>query len=211
MYRRGAKMIDYSRKFGLILFVCLLVGGCGNDGNSGDTSLPSGCSGSTGVYASEVLNTNLGCIPTNAFTDPAELLGAPNASSTGPGKTEFRGFVSLGTNGSVTVFMGSCVEDLAGPDIRVFQSVSREAVDVQAAPSVDGPFVSLGAQDCIDPPPFFQGFCDFDLSGSGLNRIRVLRVIDRETITFSGAECDNTGMSPGADIDAIQVLHSGSF
>lgn len=204
-------MVYDSRKFGLILLLWVFAAGCGNDENSGDTPLPSGCSGSTGVYASEVLNTNLGCIPTNAFTDPAELLGAPNASSTGPGKTEYRGFVSLGINGSVTVFMGSCVEDLSGPDVRVFQSVSREAVEVQAAQSVDGPFVSLGAQDCIDPSPFFQGFCDFDLSGSGLNRIRVLRVIDRETITFPGAECDNTGVSPGADIDAIQVLHSASF
>jgi hypothetical protein len=187
----------------------LLVAACGDDDNS-EPSLPSGCSGSNGVYASEVVNTNLGCIPTNAFTSADELLGAPNASATGPGKTQYQGFVSLGVNGSVTVFMGSCIQDLPGDDIRVYQSVSREAVEVQVSQNQDGPFVSLGFKDCNDPPPFFQGFCDFDLAGSGLTSVRFVRVIDRETITFPGAECDNTGMSPGADVDAIQVLHPGS-
>lgn len=191
------------------MFITLFVAACGND-ESTELMLPSGCSGSTGAYASEVLNTNIGCIPTNAFIDAEQLLGAPNASLTGTGKTQYQGFVSLGVNGNVTVFMGSCIEDLAGADVRVFQSVSREALEVQVAQSMDGPFVSLGFQDCDDPAPFFQGFCDFDLAGSGLNRIRVVRVIDRESITFPGAECDNVGMSPGADIDAIQVLHPGS-
>ncbi|HSE39586.1 MAG TPA: hypothetical protein VLH08_02370 [Acidobacteriota bacterium] len=172
--------------------------------------LPSGCSNSSGVYATQVVNTNIGCLPTNAFTNAEELVGAPNASATGPGKTEFRGFVSLGINGSVTVFMGSCVEDLPGNDIRVYQSVSEEAVEVQASASEDGPFVSLGAKNCVDPPPFFVGFCEFDLSGSGLNRVRFLKIIDRETITFPNAACDNVGMSPGADVDAVQNLHPTS-
>ena len=193
------------RAFALL---CLLIAACGDDDDSNGPSLPSGCSGSSGIYATEVINSNLGCVITNAFTDSEELLGAPNASSAGPGEAEFRGFVSLGTNGSVTVFMGSCIEDLAGSDIRVYQSVSREAVEVQASASQDGPFVSLGAQNCNDPDPFFQGFCDFDLSGSGLSNIRFLKIIDREQITFPEAQCDNRGLSPGADIDAIQNLHA---
>ena len=188
--------------------MALVIAACGNDEN--EPSLPSGCSGSNGVYATEVVSTNLGCIPTNAFTNADELLGAPNASATGPGKTEYQGFVSLGVNGSVTAFMGSCIQDLPGADIRVYQSVSREAVEVQVSQSEDGPFVSLGFEDCNDTPPFFQGFCEFDLAGSGLSNVRFVRVIDRETITFPGAECDNTGMSPGADVDAIQVVHPGS-
>lgn len=199
------KMKFLPKRLLLALFITLLVAACGDDNS--EPSLPSGCTGSTGVYASEVVNTNLGCIPTNAFTNADELLGAPNASTTGPGKTQYQGFVSLGVNGSVTAFMGSCIEDLPGADIRVYQSVSREGVEVQVSQNKDGPYVSLGFEDCNDPPPFFQGFCEFDLAGSGLNRVRFLRVIDRETITFPGAECDNTGMSPGADIDAIQVVH----
>jgi hypothetical protein len=203
------KMIYFPKKFTFVLIISLLIAACGNDENS-EPSLPTGCSGSSGLYASEVVDTNFGCIPTNAFTDAEQLLGAPNASATGPGKTQYQGFVSLGVNGSATVFMGSCIQDQPGADVRVFQSVSREAVEVQVAQSKDGPFVSLVFQDCIDPPPFFQGFCDFDLAGSGLNNVRFVRIIDRETITFPGSECDNTGMSPGADIDAIQVLHPGS-
>jgi hypothetical protein len=203
-----SKMIFFPKKFLFLLLITLLIAACGDDNN--EPSLPSSCSSSNGVYATEVVSTNLGCIPTNAFTNPDELLGAPNASATGPGKTEYKGFVSLGVNGSVTVFMGSCIQDLPGPDIRVYQSVSREAVEVQVSQSKDGPFVSLGFEDCNDPPPFFQGFCEFDLAGSGLNGVRFVRVIDRETITFPGAECDNTGMSPGADVDAIEVVHPGS-
>ena len=201
-------MIFFPKRFVILLLITLLIAACGDDENP--PSLPSGCSGSNGVYASEVVATNLGCIPTNAFTNADELLGAPNASATGPGKTEYQGFVSLGVNGSVTAFMGSCIQDLPGADIRVYQSVSREAVEVQVSQSKDGPFVSLGFEDCNDPSPFFQGFCEFDLAGSGLNNARFVRVIDRETITFPGADCDNTGMSPGADVDAIQVVHPGS-
>jgi hypothetical protein len=205
---RKIKMKFFAKRFVFLLLMTLLIASCGDDEN--EPSLPSGCSGSSGVYASEVVATNLGCIPTNGFTNADELLGAPNASITGPGKTEYQGFVSLGVNGNVTVFMGSCIQDLPGADIRVYQSVSREAVEVQVSQSKDGPFVSLGFEDCNDPPPFFQGFCEFDLAGSGLNSARFVRVIDRETITFPGAECDNTGMSPGADVDAIQVVHPGS-
>ena len=155
----------------------------------------------------KVLQSQLSCLPTNAFTNTDAILGPPDAASTGPGKTEYRGFLSLGINGSIVVFMGSCIQDQAGPDIRVYQSVSREAVEVQVASSVDGPFTSLGVQDCVDNPPFFHGFCDFDLSGSDRTDIRIVKVIDREVLTFPGAACDNAGVSPGADIDAIEVLH----
>jgi hypothetical protein len=189
------------------LILCLFIAACGDDEVTTEP-LPSGCSGGNGVFATRVIESNIGCLATNAFTDPEEVLDGPDASATGPGRSQYQGFLSLGLNGSVTVFMGSCIEDLAGNDIRVFQSVSREAVEVQASASENGPFVSLGVKDCNDPPPFFQGFCDFDLSGSGLNRIRFLRIIDRETITFPDSLCDNTGQSPGADVDAIQNLHS---
>lgn len=196
-------------RIGAILFLTLstlaFVTSCKNSDNTSPV-LPSGCSNS-GVYAISVVRSDLTCLPTNAFTNADEVLGPPNAGTTGDGKTQYRGFLSLGIDGSVVVYMGSCIQDLAGPDIRVFQSVSREAVEVQVAQDVDGPFVSLGFKDCVDSPPFFTGFCDFDLAGSGLSGIRVVKIIDREVTTFPGAACDNAGLSPGADIDAIQVLN----
>jgi hypothetical protein len=191
-----------------IAFVVIVffLGACGNDKTSVPT-LPSGCSSPNGVYAYRVVASDLQCLPVNAFTDVDEVLGAPDGAATGPGKTEMKGILSLGINGSVTVFMGSCIQDQAGPDLWVYQSVAREAVEVQVSGSPDGPFVSLGTTDCNDPPPYFQGHCEFDLAGSGLNNVRFVKVIDREQQTYPGAECDNAGMSPGADIDAIQVVH----
>jgi hypothetical protein len=194
--------------FGPLLFICyLFLTSCGDE-DSNSPVLPGGCT-STSPYAIQVLQTNLACLPTNGFTNAENALGPPDAGTTGPGHLEFHGFVSLGVNGSVTLFMGSCIQDQAGPDLRVYQSVSREAVEVQVSQSADGPFVSLGMKDCVDSAPFFSGFCEFDLAGSGMNNVRIVRVFDREVFTFPGAACDNTGPSPGADIDAVQVVHIG--
>jgi hypothetical protein len=191
------------------LFACAaFVLSCHDNKKSNDV-LPSGCS-SNGVFGLRIISSDIHCLPTNGFTNAENALGAPDAGATGECKLQFKGFVSLGINGSIIVFMGSCVQDLPGADLRVYQSVSREAVEVQVSQNPDGPFVSLGTKDCVDPPPFFHGFCEFDLAGSGLTNVRVVKVIDREQITFPGAECDNVGPSPGADIDAIEVVHPGS-
>jgi hypothetical protein len=181
---------------------------CGNDSTSTPT-LPSGCS-SQGVYAIAVLDASLACLPTNAFTDVNNALGPPDAGVTGPGKNEFKGFVSLGINGGITLYMGSCIQDLPGPDIRVYQTVSTEAVEVQVAQSQNGPYISLGMKDCGTSQTVFSNSCDFDLAGSGLSNIRYLKVFDREVFTFPGVACDNAGSSPGADLDAVEVLHPGS-
>lgn len=188
-----------------VLIPVLFLHSCG--GSEDMPTLPSGCTSPNGVYAYRVLSTDLQCLPVNAFTDAQQVLGPPDAGTTGPGKTQFHGFLSPGINGSVTVFMGSCAQDLPGPDIRVYQSIAREAVEVQVSQVAEGPFVSLGTKACNDPPPFFHGFCEFDLAGSGLQTARVVRVIDREQAVYPGAACDNAGVSPGADIDAIEVVH----
>jgi len=179
--------------------------GCDNE-ESPSQNLPSGCQSPQGNFAIAVLQSDIACGPTNAYADTSQALGQPNAFASGPGKLEIHGFLSLGINGSVTLFMGSCIQDLPGPDLRVYQTISREAVEVQVSQSVNGPFVSLGTKDCNDPPPFFHGFCEFDLSGSGLSNARIVKVIDRETLTFPGTECDSAGPSPGADIDAVGVV-----
>jgi hypothetical protein len=192
----------------VLLFTLVLVR-CGDDESNPNQDLPQACS-ARGVYAIGVLQTNYTCLPTNAFMNADDALDAPDAASTGTGRLQYTGFTSLGVDGSITLYMGSCIQDLPGDDLRVFQSVSREALEVQVSQSQEGPFISLGVKECIDPFPFFVGSCSFDLAGSGLNNVRVVKIIDREKLFFPGAACDNAGPHPGADIDAIEVLHPGT-
>ena len=182
----------------IVLSIAFFLAHCDEDGNPVQ-NLPTGCQ-VQGTHAIAVLDSDLTCDPTNAFQNTEEALGPPDGGTTGPGRLEFEGFLSLGVEGSVTLYMGSCAQDLDGPDLRVFQSISFEAVEVQVSANQDGPFISLGAKNCDD-------FCDFDLAGTGLNNVRVVKVIDREKISFGDARCDNAGPSPGADLDAVQVLH----
>ena len=180
-----------------------------NDDSTTTQPLPQGCQ-AQGVYAIDVTQANLDCLPTNAYTDVDQALGAPDSSSLGPGKTELGGMVSLGVEGTLTLFMGSCIQDLPGPDIRVYQVVSSEVVEAQVSQDEDGPFVSLGAKPCGEDIAGYPKKCDFDLAGSGLNNIRYVRLVDGEKLSFVTAACDSDGLSPGADIDAVEVLHPGS-
>jgi hypothetical protein len=182
----------------LLIALTFLSSSCDEDANP-TQSLPTGCQ-AQGVHALAVLESQLTCGPTNAFKNLDEVLGPPDGRSTGDGKLELDGFVSLGVEGSVTLFMGSCIQDLTGADIRVYQTVASEAVEVLISANPDGPFTSLGTLPC-------DVSCDFDMAGSGLNNIRVVQVVDRARTQFLGAECDNVGPSPGADLDAVEVLH----
>ena len=185
-------------RLSFVIGLAFLLSYCDEDANP-TQSLPAGCQ-AQGVYALAVLESEITCVSTNAFKDLSEVLGPPDGRSTGDGKVELDGFVSLGIEGFVTLYMGSCIQDLAGPDIRVYQTVAGEAVEVLVSSDEDGSFTSLGTSAC-------DQFCDFDLAGSGLNNIRVVQVVDRARTQFLGAECDNVGPSPGADLDAVEVLH----
>jgi hypothetical protein len=180
-----------------VILLSLMLVHCDEDSTTGP-ELPSGCQ-AQGVYAIAVVDSALTCLPTNAFTDTEEILSAPNFDRTGDGKLEFDGFVSLGVAGSLTVYMGSCIQDQAGADLRVFQAVAGEAIEVQVSANETGPFVSLGIQSCTQS-------CDFDLDGSGVNNVRVVKVVDQSR-TQADVQCDNVGPSPGADVDAVEVLH----
>jgi len=149
------------------------------DEESPTQSLPQACQ-AQGVHAIAVLDKQLTCVPTNAFQDETEVLGAPDFSQTGEGKLELDGILSLGVEGNVTLYMGSCIQDLPGADIRVYQAVSTEAVGVFVSQNENGPFVSIGEKIC-------NRFCDFDLAGSGLNNIRIVKIQDRERIQFLDA------------------------
>jgi hypothetical protein len=183
-------------RFLVLISIVLLLTNC--DEESPTQALPQACQ-AQGVHAIAVLEKQLTCIPTNAFQDGEEVLGPPDFSQ-GEGKLELDGILSLGLEGTITLYMGSCIQDLPGADIRVYQSVSTEAVGVFVSQNENGPFVSIGESIC-------NGFCDFDLAGSGLSNVRIVMIQDRERTQFTDATCDNAGPSPGADIDAVEVLH----
>jgi hypothetical protein len=190
------RTIFFGLRFSVLISMILLLTKC--DEESPTQSLPQACQ-AQGVHAIAVLDKHLTCIPTNAFQDEEEVLGPPDFSH-GEGKLELDGILSLGLEGTITLYMGSCIQDLAGPDIRVYQAVSTEAVALFVSQNENGPFINIGESIC-------NGFCDFDLAGSGLSNVRIVMIQDRERIQFTDATCDNAGPSPGADIDAVEVLH----
>lgn len=139
----------------------------------------------------------------NRHNDPNEVVGAPDTVNLGGGL--YRGMMSLGQGGWVTVDMGATVIDRPGADVRVFQATSNEEVTVYAGSSPQGPFVLLGLREpCgIRTAGTFSGRCDFDLAGSGLQEARYLRVEDGEIYPCLSGDT----VSEGADIDAIQALN----
>jgi hypothetical protein len=167
------------------------------------------CQSVRGAYAKSVVEWFVpACsLEQNAYNDPEEVLGPPNAIRISPQGTRFvgAGFFSLGNRGHVTVDMVGCVVDGQGADLRVFQAVSSEPVTVYAAGSPDGPFVKLE-----DRKPCDEGrlttvirYCDFDLSVGEVTEARYFRVEDGEHFACELAQTDNEG----ADIDAVGMLN----
>jgi hypothetical protein len=137
-----------------------------------------------------------------AFLEPEEVLGAPNARGTS--EQSYAGFMSLGQDGYVTVDMGVCLTDGPGADVRVFQYIQSEPVEVQVSGNPSGPWTPLGTKPCGDGGlPDRSNHCDFDLQQSGLHTARYVRVLDAEDFP-----CELAGTrTEGADIDAVQVLN----
>jgi hypothetical protein len=163
----------------------------------------------TGPYAVSVVDWWLPqcTLEHNGYADPQQALGPPDAVSLGA-KDQYRGFMSLGEGGYVTVDMGVSAIDGPGADIRVFQSVSNEPVTVYAATSAQGPFVLVGLREPCGhrTAGIFSNHCDFDLHDAGLAAARYFKIEDGEIYP-----CLKAGtITEGADIDAIQVLSQGS-
>lgn len=136
-------------------------------------------------------------------SDPQESLGPPNAVNLGGGR--FRGLISLGQGGYVTLELRESAVDGAGPDIRVFQAVTGEPVTLYASDTAQGPFVLLGLRRFCGTrtPGIFSNHCDFDLRDGGLATARYVKVEDGEIYP-----CLAGGTrSEGADLDAVQVLN----
>jgi hypothetical protein len=140
----------------------------------------------------------------NAYNDPKEVLGPPDAVYLGA-KDLYQGFMSLGQGGYVTVDMGISAVDGPGPDVRVFQTAGSEPVTLYAATSPQGPFALVGLREpCGDRSPgVFSHHCDFDLHDAGLPEARYFKIEDGEIYPCLAGGT----VTEGADIDAIQILN----
>jgi len=157
-------------------------------------------------WAVEVIESNITCDGYNTYQNVNEALGSPDAIPIGP--DSYRGFVSLGIDGWITVKMGRCMRERAGNEIRVYQTVSYEGVGVSVAETPDGPWHFLGIRACNNPTPYFSSACEFDFSGRGVQWARYARIYDFERVTHPQyAVCELDAPHPGADIDAVEVLN----
>ena len=140
----------------------------------------------------------------NAYNDPQQAIGPPDAANTG-GRDLFRGLISLGQGGYVTLELGEPAADGPGADIRVFQTTSNEPVTLYASASAQGPFVLVGLRrTCgVRTPGVFSNHCNFDLRDAGLASARYVKVEDGEIYP-----CLAGGTrTEGADLDAVQTLN----
>jgi len=163
---------------------------------------PNACTGSPSAYAQAVSDWWIPrcSLERNIFNDPQTALGPPDAAGVGP--EAYTGFISLGFGGRVTVDLGGCLQDRAGPDLRVYQAVSSEPVSVYVSTSPDGPFTLVEARKaCGERVDRVQGYCDFDLAAAGVTQARYVRVEDGELFP-----CPGGTTSEGADLDAVQAL-----
>jgi hypothetical protein len=161
------------------------------------------CGNSRDPYAKAVTESWIpSCsLAQNAYNNPQEALGPPNAA--GNAVTGFRGFVSLGDGGYVSLDVQACAQDVPGPDVRVYQAVSQEPVSLYVSSTGTGPWVLVDARiSCgIRVTPQI-GYCDFDLADSGVEEARYFKVEDGELFP-----CPGGTNSEGADLDALQILN----
>jgi len=190
---------------GLAPFALALVGACGPTEpfpSPTPTATPDLCASAPSAYAKTISDSWIpACsLAQDIYNDPTKALGPPDAGGSGP--NNFTGFVSLGFGGRVTVDLGGCIADQAGPDLRIFQAVSSEPVSVYVSLFPDGPFTLVEARKaCGEPFSGIRRSCDFDIASGGVTRARYVRVEDGELYP-----CPGGTVSEGADLDAVQAL-----
>jgi hypothetical protein len=140
----------------------------------------------------------------NAYNDPLQAIGPPDAANLG-GPDRYRGLISLGQGGYVTLELGEPARDGPGADIRVFQTATGEPVTLYAASAAQGPFVLVGLRrPCgVRTPGVFPNHCDFDLRDAGLTSARFVKVEDGEIYPCLAGGT----LTEGADLDAVQTLN----
>lgn len=140
----------------------------------------------------------------NGYNNPSELIGSPDALNLG-GRDNYRGLMSLGQGGWVTVDMGAVVINGPGADVRIYQATSNEPVTVYASASASGPFTLLGLREPCGRRGLgtFSNFCEFDLAAGPLAEARFLKIEDGEIYPCLSGDT----LTEGADIDAVQALN----
>lgn len=140
----------------------------------------------------------------NGYNDAQQSVGPPDAANLG-GRDQYRGLISLGQGGYVTLELGEPAADGPGADIRVFQTTSNEPVTLYASASADGPFLLVGLRrSCgVRTPGVFSNHCDFDLRDAGLALARYVKVEDGEIYPCLAGGT----LTEGADLDAVQTLN----
>lgn len=98
---------------------------------------------------------------------------------------------SLGNGGMIVLDMGNntVLKNHSGDDVIVYEQGDNEGYDAYVSQQWNGPWQFLGTG---------QGTTSFDLSSTGLESARFIKIID-DDITYSDGY-------PGCDIDAIQGL-----
>ncbi|NTV83604.1 MAG: hypothetical protein HGA23_04810, partial [Bacteroidales bacterium] len=142
----------------------------------------------TGTYAYRVVVTS---IPGNNFSDEGNTRAALGA----PDNVRY----SLGRNGYLVLDMGENIFDFPGNDFRIIENdATVEGYTTRIGQNWNGPWTSLGLH---------WGSHDFDLSGSGLNQFRYVRLED-------DGDGLQTAPDAGFDLDAIEgrlIPSSGPF
>ncbi len=139
----------------------------------------------------------------NGHNDPQQAVGPPDAARIGDDR--YRGLISLGQGGYVTIELGETASDGPGADIRVFQTTTNEPVTLYASTTATGPFVLLGLRrSCgVRTPGVFSNHCDFDLREGGITSARYVKIEDGEIYPCLAGDT----ISEGADLDAVQTLN----
>ena len=193
------------RRASRAIAVLLLGTACGSTSPSPTptpTPTPGACSTAPSAYAKAVTDWWIpACsLARNIYNDPSKALGAPDAAGTGP--DGYSGFVSLGFGGRVTLDLGGCIADQAGPDLRIYQAVSTEPLSVYVSLSPSGPFTLVAArQPCGERIDRVKGYCDVDIASGGVTQARYVRVEDGELWP-----CPGGTVTEGPDLDAVQAL-----
>ncbi|OGW60766.1 MAG: hypothetical protein A2V83_02430 [Nitrospirae bacterium RBG_16_64_22] len=203
----------HGRTFRMLVSV-VLVGFVGMAGLGCSRSSPVETTAEEDPFARRVVSAVLGCAAVNVETDLQEIVGPPGytvnrrvpavSPSTDPKSNPdyYTGFVSLGYGGEIIIEMGTELRDGPGADLRIYQAVADEPIEVFVAASPGGPWKSLGIKYCPES-------CDFDLSASGLASARYVRIVDKDydyNCTRLGDNCQ-CYYTAGADIDAVEALN----
>jgi len=142
----------------------------------------------------------------NGYNDPEQVLGGPDAVFLNV-KDSYRGIMSLGQGGYVTVDMRDAAIDGPGADVRVYQVTGAEPVTLYAATSAQGPFNLVALrEDCGTRVPGagnWERYCDFNLRDAGMAEARYFKIEDGEIYPCLAGGT----ITEGTDIDAIEILN----